>query len=151
MKNLELSVENIKELMDKVAKNKLGGLQIKDGDFTLKIEGKKENVVAATPVMAEPCYAAETQEGNIPAEEKEELCGNIVKSPIVGTFYSSPAPGKPDFVAVGDSVKKGDVVCIVESMKLMNEIQSEFSGKVSKILLESGTAVEYGQPLLVIE
>ena len=71
--------------------------------------------------------------------------------PIVGTFYSKPSPDKEDFVKIGDRVKKGDVLFIIESMKLMNEVKSEFDGVVSKILVESGDGVEYGQPILILE
>ena len=75
----------------------------------------------------------------------------MVQSPLVGTYYAKPAPDKPDFVAVGQTVKKGDTLFIVESMKLMNEIQSEFSGTVREILVKNGQAVEFGQPILTIE
>ena len=77
--------------------------------------------------------------------------GNMVKSPIVGTFYASPSPEKPPFVTVGSKVKKGDVVMIIESMKLMNEIQSPFDGTVSEILVKDGDPVEYDQPVMVIK
>ena len=75
----------------------------------------------------------------------------MVKSPIVGTFYSTPSPDKPPFVKVGQTVNEGDVLFIIESMKLMNEVKSEYSGKITKILVESGQSVEYNQPILVIE
>lgn len=73
--------------------------------------------------------------------------GPVVKAPIVGTFYAAPAPDKPNFVSVGDAVKKGDVLCIVEAMKVMNEIKSEFDGRITEICAENGQMVEYGQPL----
>ena len=76
---------------------------------------------------------------------------NIITSPIIGTFYSSPAPEKPAFVKVGDNINVGDVVCIIESMKLMNEINSEFSGRVAEIYVNNGDAVEYGQKIMRIE
>ncbi len=77
--------------------------------------------------------------------------GNAVKSPIVGTYYSSPAPGKPPFVTVGSKVCKGDVVMIIESMKLMNEVRSDFDGVVKEILVKNGDAVEYDQPIMILE
>lgn len=80
----------------------------------------------------------------------EKLSGNIIKSPIVGTFYSSPSPDKPPFVKVGQKVNIGDVLMIIESMKLMNEIQSDYEGTVTDVLVENGSAVEYDQPILVI-
>ena len=84
------------------------------------------------------------------AEQKEEIAGNVVKSPIVGTFYASAAPDKPPYVTVGKEVSEGDVLFIIESMKLMNEVTSEFSGTVEKILVQNGQAVEYGQPIMII-
>ena len=95
--------------------------------------------------------AASAPNAEINASAGKEIKGNIVKSPIVGTFYASPAPDKPAFVKIGDTVKKGDVIMIIESMKLMNEIQSDFDGKVAEILVEDGQAVEYDQPIMIIE
>ena len=92
------------------------------------------------------------QKANVVAEKREER-GNLVaiKSPIVGTFYRSPSPDAPPYVELGDAVKPGQVVCIVEAMKLMNEIESDVSGKVVKVLVENGKPVEYNQPLFLIE
>ncbi|SHE72120.1 acetyl-CoA carboxylase biotin carboxyl carrier protein [Clostridium fallax] len=84
-------------------------------------------------------------------EEKEEINGEMVNAPLVGTFYSSPGEGKDNFVKIGDNVKKGDVLCILEAMKIMNEIQSPRDGKIVKILVENEQMVEYGQPLFIIE
>ena len=111
--------------------------------------------------MATPAASiAEATPVTIPmTEEQEEISepvvsesptGNVVKSPIVGTFYASPAPDKESFVKVGQKVKKGDVLFIIESMKLMNEVQSEFDGVVSQIYVKSGDGVEYGQPIMII-
>lgn len=86
-----------------------------------------------------------------PAAAEKHETGNIITSPIIGTFYSSPAPEKPPFVRVGDSVSVGDVVCIIESMKLMNEINSEYSGRVAEIYVNDGDPVEYGQKIMRIE
>lgn len=83
--------------------------------------------------------------------QEEEINGEMVKAPLVGTFYSSPGEGKDSFIKVGDQVKKGDVICILEAMKIMNEIQSPKDGKVVKILVENEQMVEYGQPLFIIE
>lgn len=83
--------------------------------------------------------------------EKEEKPYYVVKSPLVGTFYRSPSPGAPPFVEVGDNVAKGQVLCIIEALKVMNEIESEVSGRVVKILVENGETVEYNQPLFLID
>jgi acetyl-CoA carboxylase biotin carboxyl carrier protein len=81
----------------------------------------------------------------------EEWAGNVITSPIVGTYYQSPSPEAPPFAKVGDKVKKGSVVCIIEAMKLMNEIESDFDGEVAKVYVENGQAVEFGQPLFAIK
>ena len=81
----------------------------------------------------------------------QQVSGNVVKSPIVGTFYAAASPEKPPFVTVGQQVKKGDVLMIIESMKLMNEVQSEFDGTVAEILVKNGEAVEFDQPIMVIK
>lgn len=108
-------------------------------------------ISAPAPVPAAPAPAAEAPAAGGAAGAEEELpAGNIVKSPLVGTFYAAPAEDAEPFVKVGDSVKEGQVLAIVEAMKLMNEIESDFTGTVKEILVENGQAVEYGQPLFVI-
>ena len=131
MSETKLTVSEIKELMDKMARTGLTALELSDGDFSLAL--RADRAPAAAPSLP------------------EEPEGKVVKSPLVGTYYAKPAPDKPDFVTPGQTVKKGDVLFIVESMKLMNEIQSEYSGTVREILVQNGQMVEYGQPILVIE
>ena len=107
--------------------------------------------VAAAPAAPAPEAAPAAGEASA-AEAADALpAGNIVKSPLVGTFYAAPAEDAEPFVKVGDSVKEGQVLAIVEAMKLMNEIESDFTGTVAEILVENGQAVEYGQPLFVIK
>ena len=113
-------------------------------------------VTAAAPVAAAPAAPAPEAApaaGEASAAEAADAlpAGNIVKSPLVGTFYAAPAEDAEPFVKVGDSVKEGQVLAIVEAMKLMNEIESDFTGTVAEILVENGQAVEYGQPLFVIK
>ena len=108
-------------------------------------------VIAPAPVpAAAPVSAPAGAEAPAEASAEGELKGNVVKSPLVGTFYAAPAEDADPFVKVGDSVKEGQVLAIVEAMKLMNEIESDFTGTVTEILVENGQAVEYGQPLFVI-
>ena len=102
------------------------------------------------PMAAPAAAPAIDASAPAPAEEKKPLSGKIIKSPIVGTFYASPSPDQPPFVQVGDTVKKGDVVMIIESMKLMNEVQSDMDGTVQEILVKNGEAVEYDQPLMIL-
>lgn len=149
-----VDIETIEKLADIVNKKELGEITVADGEKVITVRGKKPAqqmvmpaAVGAAPVSA-PAQPA-VQE-NAPAKA-DEISGNIVKSPIVGTFYASPSPDKPPFVKVGDTVKKGDVIMIIESMKLMNEVQSEFDGVVDKILVSNGQAVEYDQPVMIIK
>ena len=106
---------------------------------------------APPPMAAAPVIASAPAPAESAPAKSEDFGGNIVKSPIVGTFYQSPSPDKPPFVKVGDKVKKGDVIMIIESMKLMNEIQSDFDGVVDRILVSDGQAVEYDQPIMIIK
>ena len=109
-------------------------------------------IPAPAPVPAAPAPAAEAPAAGGAAGAEEELpAGNIVKSPLVGTFYAAPAEDAEPFVKVGDTVKKGDVLFIIESMKLMNEVNSEVDGVVTKILVEDGQGVEFHQPILIVE
>ena len=149
-----ITLDEIKELAETVRKNELGKIKIRCGDCEIVIEGKKSReIISSVPVQ--PAMTVQNVNASVPSEnseksEKQEIKGNTVKSPIVGTFYSSPSPDKPPFVKIGDTVKKGDVIMIIESMKLMNEVQSDFDGKVLDILVENGQAVEYDQPVMNI-
>ena len=149
------TIEEIKSLAEIVSKMKLGKIAVKTKDCELIIEGIK--CIAPPPAPAPAPVSMTNVMPAIPAPEKpcepvpEKPSGNVVKSPVVGTYYSAPAPDKDPFVKVGSTVKKGDVIMIIESMKLMNEIQSEFDGTVKEILVRNGDAVEYDQPIMIIE
>jgi len=146
MKEMDFTIGDIKEIMETFHRQNLGSLKLSQGDFCLKLEGcKTEQVVAAAAAQPAPPAFSEAE------ESAPQYTGNVVASPIVGTFYAAPAPDKEPFVGVGQQVQKGDVLFIIESMKLMNEVTSEFSGAVTKILVENGQGVEYGQPILCIE
>lgn len=148
-----LTMDGIRELADIVSEKNLGKIEIKMQDCHVIIEGCKtvQPVVQASAVQSVPVQASAVQNTAAAVKPAETVSGNAVKAPIVGTFYASPAPDKAPFVKEGQSVKKGDVLFIIESMKLMNEIQSEFDGTVKKILVANGEAVEYDQPILIIE
>ena len=153
MGEMKLSVAEITKLMEQMERTGLGKLVLEDGDFKLNLSAKRQELVCTStagteaPVAAVAAASASVQ----PTEEANaRSSGNVMEAPIVGTFYSSPAPDKEPFVAVGKQVKKGDVLFIIESMKLMNEIQSEYDGEVAEILVEDGAPVEYGQPIMVI-
>lgn len=153
---IEDTVECIEALAEIVKKNDLGKIKINTETYEIVIEGRPcpPPMPAPMPMMGVPAPAAAPAQ-NAPAQAapaaEAAVSGNIITSPIVRTFYASPSPEKPAFVKVGDTVNAGDVVCIIESMKLMNEINSEFSGKVAEIYAKDGQAVEYGQKLMRIE
>lgn len=140
-------LEMVDALAQQVNKSDLQEIEVQTDDFRIRLSKPWDHsgpiVSEAHTVMAHPI---EAQESAAPAAN-----GKFIKSPIIGTFYAAAAPGKPPFVSVGDKVSKGDVVCIVESMKLMNEITSEFDGVVKEVLVSDGEAVEFDQPLIRVE
>lgn len=151
-----LEISDLEKIAKMVKDYELGKIEIKNDEFELCIEGRKCPPPPApmpVPFMGAPAVqTASPVSETAPVQEKaEQLSGNIVKSPIVGTFYAAPSPDKAPFVKVGDTVKKGDVIMIIESMKLMNEIQSDFDGTVAEILVNNGDAVEFDQPIMVIK
>lgn len=151
----QFDLETIEKLADIVSSKELSELTVSDGDRAITIKGKKCPPPAPAAMPFPVLGAAAGASAPVPeadASAKEEAVdGNVVKSPIVGTFYAAPSPEKPPFVKVGDTVKKGDVIMIIESMKLMNEVRSDFDGVVEKILVSDGQAVEYDQPIMIIK
>lgn len=140
-----IDVDLIKKLVDIVSRSNIDELRI--GDKDIKITIKK----STTPYKIQeiPQESEEIQE--LSSENKENREGLFITSPIVGTFYRAPKPDAPPFVEVGDEVKIGQTLCIIEAMKLMNEVKSDYNGIVKEILVENGEPVEYGQPLFIIE
>ncbi len=134
-------------------------LEMKDIKINIRNSAKEKQIVqAAAPVIAAPAAPAAAPVAaapvvNTPVEQKEEDNSKYVeiKSPIIGTFYRKPAPDKPNFVNVGDEVQEDTVVCIVEAMKLFNEIEAEVSGKIVKVLVEDASPVEFGQALFLVD
>lgn len=148
---IEDTIECVETLVKLVKDNDLAKLKISTEDIDIVIEGKRE--LPPMPPMAMPTMApvAAPAPAAAPAAAPEVVSGNIITSPIIGTFYAAPSPDKAPFVKIGDTVNAGDVVCIIESMKLMNELNSDFSGKVAEIYVNNGEAVEFGQKLMRIE
>ena len=137
------------ELMDALAAKKLGEVELELDDVKIKIKAAEPAPVIAAASVAAAAPAAESADA-APAEEQLPA-GTQVKSPLVGTFYSSPSPDEPPFVLVGQQVKEGDTLCIIEAMKIMNEIKAPCDGKVIRIMAQPGDMVEYNQVLCVIE
>ena len=123
------------------------GIMKDSGLSYMYVKNDKFEIEPPMAMAAAPAAAPQTAPAAAPAADT----GKSIKSPIVGTFYSAPSPTKPPFVKVGDKVSEGDTVCIVESMKVMNEIQADISGTVKSIAVKDGEAVEFGQPLIIIE
>ena len=143
----------VKEFIGIMKDSGLSYMYVKNDKFELELGQKNPPpappVMPAMPPMA--MAAAPAVPTSAPQTQAPADTGKSIKSPIVGTFYSAPSPTKPPFVKVGDKVHEGDTVCIIESMKVMNEIQADISGTVTSIAVKDGEAVEFGQPLIIIE
>jgi acetyl-CoA carboxylase biotin carboxyl carrier protein len=152
-----MDIRKIKKLIELLEESNIGELEIKEGEESVRIARNSGQIQyvnapmpqyaaapapAAAPVAAAPVAAA--------APAAAESNGHIVRSPMVGTFYRSPSPGSPTFVEVGKHVKVGDVICIIEAMKMMNQIEADKAGVVEAILVEEGQPVEFDQPLVTI-
>ena len=144
-----MEYDKIKQLMEDMGNSKLTDIDIEFPDGT-KISMKKSTTIKKEIITENS--NTETKEINYKnISENNENTGNIVKSPMVGTFYIKPAPTEEPYVEIGKQVKKGDTLCILEAMKLMNEIESEFTGTITEIYVKDGETVEYGTPLFKIE
>ena len=144
-----MDIRKIKKLIEMLQDSDLKEIEVSQGDESVRIS--RDN----RPQTAEPIIQKQVvhEAPNIVSQEEmpqEEVKGNKVTSPIVGTFYRKPSPDKDPFIKVGDEVQEGDILCIIEAMKMMNEIKSDFSGKVVSIDVEDGQPVEYGQHIITI-
>ena len=143
-----MEYEKIKQLIEEMGNSKLTAIDIEFPDGTkisMKKDKMQERIIQNTSIIKNDTIEKQIKEDT--AEKK----GNIIKSPMVGTFYLKPSPTAEPYIEIGKEVKKGDVLCIIEAMKLMNEIESEYIGKVTEILVKDGETVEYGTPLFRIE
>ena len=156
-----MDLRKLKTLIDLVAESGIAEIEVTEGEDKVRIVKHNPAAMSAPMAMPAPTYVAAAAPmaaaasapvaTPVPAAPvEEEIKGNVVKSPMVGTFYRSPSPGAKAFVEVGQTVKPGDTLCIIEAMKLLNEIEAEVAGEVKQVLAENGQAVEYGQPLFVI-
>jgi acetyl-CoA carboxylase biotin carboxyl carrier protein len=163
-----MDFKQIQELIRFVCKSGASEVKIEQGDFKITIKTKGSEVVQVAPVITQPVAPVitpvqaeqpktvaaagetkpETKTESVAADDTKLI---TIKSPMIGTFYRSPAPDKEPFVKVGDTVTKGTVLCIIEAMKLFNEIESEYEGKIVKVLVEDASPVEYDQPLFLLE
>ena len=155
-----MDFKQIQELIKMVNKSNIGEVSIEQKDFKVTIKQKEEHItqVVSAPQSAGPAYSAPpapTAAGSAPVADKprEATADNLItiKSPMIGTFYRKASPDKPNFAEVGDEVTVGKVVCIIEAMKLFNEIESEVNGRIVKVLVDDASPVEYDQPLFLVE
>ena len=160
---MNFETDYIKKLAKILSDNDLTEITLEDGEQSVIIKRDKENAhigadvipvqqcVQPMPMVQQIAQAPVAPQAAVEEQHKEEVVGTPITSPMVGTFYSAASPDEPPFVNVGDTVSKGQVVCIIEAMKLMNKIESEVAGKVVKICVENGKPVEYGQVLMYVE
>ena len=152
-----MDISEIRKLIKLIEHTDVAEIEVTQGDQNVRISRQSaiasfappQPVYAAPPAPAAAAPASAAPAAAAPAKAADETA-NAVKSPMVGTFYRAPGPDSDPFVSEGKKVKKGDVLCIIEAMKLMNEIEAEYDGVVEKILIENATPVEYGQPMFVI-
>lgn len=152
-----MDFKEIKELIRVFDKSELNKLKVKEGEFEVAMQKGFEGgtvVTTSAPVAAAPVAAAPVA-APAPAAETAvvaaPVAGDTINSPMVGTYYASPSPEAPAFVKVGDTVKKGQTLCILEAMKIMNEVEAEFDCKIVEILVKDGEPVEYDMPIFVVE
>ena len=156
-----MDLKQIQDLVKMVNKSNISELTIEEKDIKITIKQKEDKYVTAAPVQALPqmqampvaaAPVASAPAAAAPAAAPKAADNLItIKSPMIGTFYRKPAPDKPNFVEEGDEVRNGKVVCVIEAMKLFNEIESEISGKIVKVLVDNASPVEYDQPLFLVE
>jgi acetyl-CoA carboxylase biotin carboxyl carrier protein len=152
-----MDIRKVKKLIELLEESNIAEIEIHEGEESVRISRQS---TLATPLLAlaqPPAAAASTnaaavQPASPPAEEEPaEIQGHVVKSPMVGTFYRSPSPGSKAFVEEGQQVAVGDILCIIEAMKILNQIESDKSGTIKKILVDNGQPVEYNEPLFIID
>jgi acetyl-CoA carboxylase biotin carboxyl carrier protein len=154
-----MDIRKIKKLIELLNESGVGEIEIKEGEASVRISryppaiGNMAHILPMPYGAANPAPSGYTPEVKTPVDQPEPptLNEHIVSSPMVGTFYRAPSPGAKPFVTNGQNVKVGDTLCIIEAMKMLNQIEADKDGKISAILVENGQPVEYGQPLFIIE
>jgi acetyl-CoA carboxylase biotin carboxyl carrier protein len=155
-----MDLKQIQDLVKMVNKSNISELTIEENEFKITIKQKEDKYISApmqvpqqVNMVQQPSPAVNVQAAPASSQTAPKAIDNLltIKSPMIGTFYRKSAPGKPNFVEEGDEVKVGGVVCIIEAMKLFNEIESEVSGKIVKVLVEDSMPVEFDQPLFLVE
>lgn len=148
-----MDIRKVKKLIELLEESNIDELEIKEGEESVRISrnsGRITQMIAAPMQQMAPAAPIAAPVAAPAAASTPQHNGHVVRSPMVGTFYRSPSPGSPSFIEVGKSVKVGDVICIIEAMKMMNQIQAEKSGVIEAILVEDGQPLEFDQPIITI-
>ncbi len=149
-----MDIRKIKKLIEILEESGIAELEIKEGEESIRLNrysAPPAQMTYSAPSMGVHVPQTQMIDSNVKVTAEEKVSGHVVKSPMVGTFYRSASPGTKAFVEVGHSVKTGDTLCIIEAMKILNQIEADKSGTITKIYVENAEPVEYGQPLFVIE
>ena len=156
-----MDIREVKKLIEMLEESQLNEIEIKEGEESVKLvkaisvpiqeQIVTSNVVAPAPQSSAAKDNLSLEEDSGQSTDVEKISGQTIDSPMVGTFYAAPNPGAKDFVSVGDKISEGDVLCIIEAMKMMNEVKADSSGTIKQVLIENAEPVEFGQPLFVIE
>jgi len=156
-----MDIRKVKKLIEMLEESQLNEIEIKEGEESVKLVKAisvpvQEQIVTSNVVAPAPQPAAVKDDLSVESDisesaKAETISGKTIDSPMVGTFYAAPNPGAKNFVSVGDKISEGDVLCIIEAMKMMNEVKADSSGTIKQVLIENSEPVEFGQPLFVIE
>ena len=156
-----MDIRKVKKLIEMLEESQLNEIEIKEGEESVKLVKAitvpvQEQIVTSNIAATAPQPVAMNEVTSVESDTKESIdsetiSGKTIDSPMVGTFYAAPNPGAKDFVSVGDKISEGDVLCIIEAMKMMNEVKADSSGIIKQVLIENAEPVEFGQPLFVIE
>ena len=156
-----MDIRKVKKLIEMLEESQLNEIEIKEGEESVKLVKAttvpvQEQIVTSNIAATAPQPVASNEVTSVESDTKEStepetISGKTIDSPMVGTFYAAPNPGAKDFVSVGDKISEGDVLCIIEAMKMMNEVKADSSGIIKQVLIENAEPVEFGQPLFVIE
>lgn len=147
----KFEMEYLKSLADFMKENDLDEVKVSEGDSSIRLSKSSKVAAAPAPILAPAVAPTAAAAPTAPAPEEPQITGHVVKSPMVGTFYRAPSPEADNFINVGDSVKKGQVICIIEAMKTMNQIEADKDGVVKNVMIENAQPVEFGEALFVIE
>jgi len=144
-----MDIRKVKKLIELMESSDISEIEIKEGEESVRIARASTSAAQAVTTFEAPVATLQTPV-SAPAETLQKLSGYVVNAPMVGTFYRAPSPGSPPFIEVGTRVKEGDTLCIIESMKMMNQINADKAGKIEAILVENETPIEFDQPLITI-